>query len=271
MADAQGYGLQEYGSRGEIMPEEEKTENTAEGTQEDSIQALEEEYKEVFNGLKTKYQGFVTSYLQSFDGRKAAEAVGYSKKSAAKQGLRLCRNKSISLLIRLQQRINSLRGKITKAWILDELKTQYEACVGDHKYQTATRILELLGQHLGMFGKGKEGGDLHLHDHKKYVNYPPVPESIQAWVDQMKEVGYDAALPVKEEGKDEQEGRKGTNADETRITKDVPSVAKGQGRSDEANTSVLEHVTPVTSENTPTTEGEYDALSYGKDTPQGEE
>ena len=180
-----------------------ETENTAEGTQEDSIETLEREYKEVFSRLKTKYQGFVTSYLQSFDGRKAAEDVGYSKKSAAKQGLRLCRNKSISLLIRLQQRINSLRGKITTAWVLEELKTRYERCVTEDKEQAATANLNLIGQYLGMFGKGKEGGDLHLHEHKKYVNYPPVPASIQEWVDQMKEIGYEAALPIQEEGKDE--------------------------------------------------------------------
>lgn len=176
-------------------------------TQEDSIESLEQEYKMVFNGLKTKYQGFVTSYLQSFDGRKAAEDVGYSKKSAAKQGLRLCRNEFISQCIRLQQRINSLRSKLSTAWVMTELKARYDTCVTEKKHQAATRCLELIGQHLGMFGKGEKdkGGDLHLHQH--YVDYPPVPESIQAWVEQMKEVGYEAALPVTPVTSEEKDGK----------------------------------------------------------------
>ena len=78
---------------------------------------------------------------------------------------------------------------------MTELKARYERCVAEGKEQAATRNLELMGQQLGMFGKGeKERGDLHLHSHK-YVNYPPVPESIQAWVEQMRKVGYEAQLP----------------------------------------------------------------------------
>ena len=212
------------------MPEGAETENTAEGTQEDSLPSLEQEYNNIFNSLKTTYQAFVNSYLESYDSKKAATAAGYSSKSAVKQGSRLCRNKNISLLVSLRQRINSLRGKITTAWVLEELKTRYERCVGEGKEQAATANLNLIGQHLSMFGKGKDEGkgDLHLHKHK-YVNYPPVPESIQAWVDQMREVGYEAALPVKEEDDE-------TNRGGGRATKDV------------SNVPVVEHVTPVTSE-----------------------
>lgn len=187
----------------------EETQNTSEGTQEDSIETLEIEYKNIFNRLKTTYQAFVTDYLKTFDSKVSAIAAGYSSKSAVKQGSRLCRNKNISLCISLQQRINSLRGKITSAWVIKELKKRYKACVLDKREQAATANLNLIGQHLGMFGKGKEGGDLHLHDHKKYVNYPPVPESIAAWVEQMKQVGYEAALPV--EGGKDGESDNGTN------------------------------------------------------------
>jgi len=177
------------------MDDNTETKNDVVGIDEDTIGSLEEAYNNTFNRLKTSYQVFVNEYLSTLDSKKAAVKAGYSKKSAIKQGSRLCRNRNISLCIGLQQRINSVRGKVTVSWVLTELKERYETCVKEGKQQAATANLNLIGQHLGMFGKERDKGDLHLHAHK-YVNYPPVPESIGAWVDQMREVGYDAALPI---------------------------------------------------------------------------
>lgn len=201
-----------------------ETENTAEGTQEDSIEVLEQEYQDIFGRLKTAYQVFVTEYIKTLNAGKSASAAGYSKNSSYKQGVRLCRNQHISQCVTLQQRINSIKGKVTTAWILKELKTRYDACVIAGRDQSAIRCLELIGQHLGTFGKGKDKRSLHLHNHK-YVNYPPVPESIQAWVQQMREVGYTAKLPVgsdttalTEEGKDETDTPMEAIEDDTHTT-----------------------------------------------------
>ena len=68
-----------------MIPEGEETENTGEGTQEYSIEILEEDYNNAFKHLKTPYQAFVTEYLKTFDGKVSAIAAGYSKKGAYKQ------------------------------------------------------------------------------------------------------------------------------------------------------------------------------------------
>ncbi|GAH13177.1 unnamed protein product, partial [marine sediment metagenome] len=51
------------------MPESQETENTSEGTQEDSIEVLEQEYDNTFKRLKTTYQAFITEYLKTFDSK----------------------------------------------------------------------------------------------------------------------------------------------------------------------------------------------------------
>lgn len=202
--------------------------------QEDSVQILEEEYKTIFSRLKTTYQAFVTDYLKTFDSKQSAIAAGYSPKSAVKQGSRLCRNEFISQCVRLQQRINSLRSKLSTAWVMSELKARYDACVTEGKHQAATRCLELIGQHLGMFGKGEKdkSGDLHLHQH--YVDYPPVPESIQAWVEQMKEVGYEAALPEPTGGGEALDKLKEADGgkDETKTRRTITPNSRGKGLED---------------------------------------
>jgi len=178
-------------------------------TQEDTIESLQAEYDNLFNKLRTQRQVFFLKWLETRNVKKSATEAGYSSKTAIVQGSRLLRSDTISKLVTLSTRLLALRSRISQDWIMAELKVNYEVCVKEGKHQAATRNLELMGQQLGMFGKGEKekGGDLHLHAHK-YVNYPPVPESIKAWVDQMKEIGYEAQLPenTQQTGEDNEPG-----------------------------------------------------------------
>lgn len=163
------------------------------------LEQLESEYKQRLSKLQPLQARFVEEYLIDLNASDAAKRAGYSHKTAYNQGSRLCRRHKISSLVSLATEIRSRRTQTTQDWVLLQLREQYTKADEEKARSAANRALELIGQHLGMFGKGKDEGGKHLHLHKdQYVNYPPVPESVKEWIDQMKEIGYDAGIePVK--------------------------------------------------------------------------
>lgn len=130
-------------------------------------------------GLTPKQQRFVDEYLYDLNATQAAIRAGYSTKTAGQQASRLLTNVNIQGEIAAQQRDRAARAEVTKDWVLRRLVSVAERCLqheeaededgeptGQFEFQpqAATRALELVGKHLGMFVDRRVVGLKRLED-----------------------------------------------------------------------------------------------------------
>jgi len=105
--------------------------------------------------LTPKQNKFCLELLKHFNASQAAIDAGYSKNTARQSGYQLLTN------IYIQQKLAELTAKqaekaeITIEWIIQELKQMYERCqstlTAPGAIAGATKQLELLGKHIGMW------------------------------------------------------------------------------------------------------------------------
>ena len=118
------------------------------------------------DGLTDKQAAFVREYVVDHNGTQAAIRAGYSEDTARQQASRLLTNVDIAEAVaELESNLADEIG-ITKQYVLDSLRTVAERCMtavevldrdgnptGEWTFQHAgaTKALELLGKHRGMF------------------------------------------------------------------------------------------------------------------------
>ena len=138
--------------------------------------------------LTPKQEKFVQEYLIDLNATQAAIRAGYSERTAKSIGQENLTKPDIAAAIEAAQAEVSKRTEITQEWVLLNLKTVAERCMqsapvldrkglqvfvenaeGDivpaytFNSMGATRSLELLGKHIGMFGDSlKVSGELGL-------------------------------------------------------------------------------------------------------------
>ncbi|MCK9210342.1 MAG: terminase small subunit [Ignavibacteriaceae bacterium] len=97
-------------------------------------------------------------YLKDFNGKNAAQRVGYSEKTAEAQASRLLRNVKVKKLIEELSKKPVRRMELKIENIVKELKKIAFANADGEKIKTSDKLkaLEMLGKYLGMFDKGKE-------------------------------------------------------------------------------------------------------------------
>lgn len=121
--------------------------------------------------MTDKQLRFIDEYLVDCNGTQAAIRAGYSKKTANEQASRLLADVNISARIKERQAELSEKTKLTQEWVLLKLEEcvkksmqeeeiqrwDYESksMVGTGEYiydsKGATKALELIGKHIGMF------------------------------------------------------------------------------------------------------------------------
>ena len=121
--------------------------------------------------LTPKQERFIQEYLIDLNATQAAIRAGYSERTAYSIGQRLL--KHVEVLTRIEEGKKEIAAKaeLTQEWVLDRLKEcvsmsmkkeevekwDYEAKrmtgTGEYVYDSkgATKALELLGKHLGMY------------------------------------------------------------------------------------------------------------------------
>jgi phage terminase small subunit len=130
-------------------------------------------------GLTAKQQRFVAEYLVDLCATQAAVRAGYSEKTAYAIGHENLSKPDIAAAIAEAQAARAKRTELSQEWVTNNLREVAERCLqhqpvvrggeetGEFTFNAvgATRALELLGRHLGMFKDriehtGANGADL---------------------------------------------------------------------------------------------------------------
>jgi phage terminase small subunit len=93
---------------------------------------------------------FVNAYLVEPNATKAAEAAGYSKKTAYAQGSRLLKNAEVSGALETASKAAAAQSGVTIAWVLEEQAALYRTTKGTNE-EVARKCLRDIGEHLGMY------------------------------------------------------------------------------------------------------------------------
>ena len=105
--------------------------------------------------LNPKQKKFCLEYLKHFNASKAALDAGYSKKSHEHIGWELLQKTTVIDFLTTASQKQAKKADISIQWIIQELKQMYERCQSSLSspgaIAGATRQLELLGKHLGMW------------------------------------------------------------------------------------------------------------------------
>ena len=106
--------------------------------------------------LTPKQNKFKQEYLKHFNGTKAYQAAYKVKTSvAAVNASQLLRNPKMQLALAKSLDKQAEKAEITIEWIIQELKQMYERCqstlTAPGAIAGATKQLELLGKHIGMW------------------------------------------------------------------------------------------------------------------------
>ncbi len=155
--------------------------------------------------LTPKQARFVQEYLVDLNATRAAIRAGYSEKTAKAIGHENLTKPDIAAAVKAARQQLAEKVEITQEWVLGNLKTVAERCLqtapvlgrkGDQvlventdgelvpafvfNAAGATRSLELLGKHIGMFVDrteitGKDGGPVELADAKAALLRGVVP------------------------------------------------------------------------------------------------
>lgn len=121
--------------------------------------------------LNAQQERFCEEYLVDYNGTKAASRAGYSERSAAVTACRLLKNDKVLVRVRELQAEQAKRLAITADWTLMKLReivdkamcaepvleydydTKQLEPTGEYQFDSrgATKALELIGRHLGMY------------------------------------------------------------------------------------------------------------------------
>ena len=107
--------------------------------------------------LSIKQQSFCQEYLKEFNGTKSYQLI-YSvvkENVAAASASRLLRNVKIQAFLTVLTQKQAEKAEITVEWVIQELKQLYTRCqsslTSKGAIAGATKQLELLGKHIGMW------------------------------------------------------------------------------------------------------------------------
>ena len=126
--------------------------------------------------LTDKKERFCREYVIDYNQTKAAIRAGYAEKSAAKKGCSLMKEPEVAAYIRQLQTEQKERLMLTSDHVLLELWDVYQKCMqavpveewdydlhtmvktGEYQFDSkgATKALEMIGKHLGMFDKNED-------------------------------------------------------------------------------------------------------------------
>ena len=107
--------------------------------------------------LSIKQQAFCQEYLKEFNGTKSYQLVYsvVSENVAAASASRLLRNVKIQAFLTVLTAKQAEKAEITVEWVIQELKQLYTRCqsslTSKGAIAGATKQLELLGKHIGMW------------------------------------------------------------------------------------------------------------------------
>lgn len=124
--------------------------------------------------LTQKQAAFVREYVLDYNGTKAAERAGYSKKTAAVQASKLLKSEKIIKAVKENQKALIETKCLTEEKVIAHLEEVLDRCMSatpvlqwdydEHEYRKtgeyqfdskgALKAIEMLGKHLGMFEKG---------------------------------------------------------------------------------------------------------------------
>lgn len=118
-----------------------------------------------------RQEAFCREYLVDYNGTQAAIRAGYSKKTAFSQASRMLRNVKVLSRVRALQAEKTAQLSISQDWVVHQLVEVVQKCkdpvpvetwdyeekemvkTGEYMFDSkgATKALELLGKHLGMY------------------------------------------------------------------------------------------------------------------------
>jgi phage terminase small subunit len=116
--------------------------------------------------MTPKQARFAEEYLMDLNATQAALRAGYSPASAKTLGCKLLKNPKVAAAIEAGMAARSRRTGIEADWVLQRLKEVAQRCLtaepakdrkgkptGEYRFDArgATKALELVGKHLGMF------------------------------------------------------------------------------------------------------------------------
>jgi len=125
----------------------------------------------VTDKVNNKHELFCREYVVDYNGTQAAIRAGYSKKTAHVQASALLRNPKVLTRVRELQKEQTERLAISQDWVIHQLVDVVEKCLtpvevmewdyeakemrgtGTFNFDSkgATKALELIGKHLGMY------------------------------------------------------------------------------------------------------------------------
>ena len=104
--------------------------------------------------LTDKQERFCQEYVVDLNSAAAARRAGYSKRTANRQGSRLLSN------VDIQRRISELRdGRVKRTQVDADFVVERLRAIADQWQKNpsaATRAIELLGRHLGIFEQNRQ-------------------------------------------------------------------------------------------------------------------
>ncbi len=129
--------------------------------------------------LTYKKERFCLEYVCDYNKTQAAIRAGYAESTAAKRGYELMKEPEVAAYIRQLQKEQAERLMLTSDRVLIELMDVYQKCMqavpvetwnysehrmeptGEYQFDSkgATKALEMIGKHLGMFEKQEDAGD----------------------------------------------------------------------------------------------------------------
>lgn len=111
--------------------------------------------------MTPKQERFAREYLIDLNGTQAAIRAGYAVSGAHTEAHRLLEDPEVKAMVEQGQKALQERAEVTQEYVVRELKEIVRRCTTGTVYnpKAATKALELLGKHLGMF---KEDGPTTL-------------------------------------------------------------------------------------------------------------
>ena len=107
--------------------------------------------------LTKKEDRFCMEYVIDYNGTQAAIRAGYKESDAPTRAHRLLKKAEVSARVRELQHELAQRLALSEDFVVLEAMATYRSCkaLGDAK--NALKALQLIGNHLGMFDKKKQG------------------------------------------------------------------------------------------------------------------
>lgn len=139
--------------------------------------------------LKKKQIRFCEEYVKDYNGTQAAIRAGYKESNAASQACRLLKNDEVLAFVKENQKEIQKSSCLTEEKVISQLEEVVDRClsknpVTEWDYEEhcmvetgqwtfdskgALKAIELLGKHLGMFGKSDNNINLTVNS-EDFVN-----------------------------------------------------------------------------------------------------